>query len=259
MTASVSFWSGLIQSVILLPSCTILPSHFALPHLHFTSAMLQSSHRKLGWLRGCQLIGEHVSGQLHWTMPHRHLHAGKTPLQLVWVMGTSLSLMESQVASQQFFLDTLVMWDLLPSHQMGYHLHLEVGTRPSGSGICRLVGLPSLSMATPNGFLLFLSHQIVQLLFQGLQTRPSACGTFKQRSVTMSYSKRNKWDMFTSLLLTLSISYLCLVIMFSSGTSMVCKSNPHPMIYKPNLHPRLPTLLSPPMPLSLLYVGGEIL
>ena len=48
MTASVSFWNGLMQSPVFLSKYITLPSHSALPHLGFTTTMLQSSHKRLG-------------------------------------------------------------------------------------------------------------------------------------------------------------------------------------------------------------------
>jgi hypothetical protein len=45
MTASVLSWNSLTQSISLLPRYIILPSHFALPPLGFTSTMLQSFHK----------------------------------------------------------------------------------------------------------------------------------------------------------------------------------------------------------------------
>jgi hypothetical protein len=47
MTASVSSWNTLMQSVTLLPRFTILHSHFPLPLLGFTSIILQSCHKRL--------------------------------------------------------------------------------------------------------------------------------------------------------------------------------------------------------------------
>ena len=47
MTANASFWNGLMYSVHLLLRCITLPFSFALPHLGFASAILQSSHKKL--------------------------------------------------------------------------------------------------------------------------------------------------------------------------------------------------------------------
>jgi hypothetical protein len=64
MTASVFFWNPLMPSTTLLPRSTIMPSHYALLHLGFTSAMLQSSQSWLGWSREFQLDGELVPAQL---------------------------------------------------------------------------------------------------------------------------------------------------------------------------------------------------
>ena len=41
-----------MQSTALLPRYTILPSHFAHPHLGFASVMLLSSHKKSGLSMG---------------------------------------------------------------------------------------------------------------------------------------------------------------------------------------------------------------
>jgi len=60
MIACILSWSTLMQSATPLPKYIILPSHFLLPHLGFTSTILQSSHKRLRWLRGFQLDGEHV-------------------------------------------------------------------------------------------------------------------------------------------------------------------------------------------------------
>ena len=46
MTASISSWNTLTQSVTLLPSYTTLPSLFPLPHLGLTSTIVQSSHKR---------------------------------------------------------------------------------------------------------------------------------------------------------------------------------------------------------------------
>jgi hypothetical protein len=47
MIAGVSSWNSLTQSMPLLPRYTILPSHFPLPHLGFTSITLESSQERL--------------------------------------------------------------------------------------------------------------------------------------------------------------------------------------------------------------------
>jgi hypothetical protein len=70
MAASVFSWSSLIPSTTLPPRSTIMPSHFPLPCLGSTSAMIQNSHKRLRWSRGSQLNGEHVPVQLHWMSYH---------------------------------------------------------------------------------------------------------------------------------------------------------------------------------------------
>jgi hypothetical protein len=65
------------------PRYTILPSHFPLPHLGFTSIMLQSFQEKLRWSRGSQTDGEDVPVQSNQTVTHWPSHAGKILLQLV--------------------------------------------------------------------------------------------------------------------------------------------------------------------------------
>jgi WD40 repeat protein len=62
------YWNSLTPSTTLLPRYTILPSHFALPHLGFTTPTPQTSQGRLKWSRGSQLDGEHVSAQLPWTV-----------------------------------------------------------------------------------------------------------------------------------------------------------------------------------------------
>ena len=79
MMAIVSSWNTLMQFVTLLPRSTILLFHFPLPHLNFTSTMLQSSHKRSRWSRGFQLNGECVPGQLCWMTAHTPLYAGKIP------------------------------------------------------------------------------------------------------------------------------------------------------------------------------------
>ena len=49
MTASGFYWNSLTQSTTLPLKYTILPSHSALPHLGFTTVMLQNSQEKLRW------------------------------------------------------------------------------------------------------------------------------------------------------------------------------------------------------------------
>ena len=66
MTASVSYWNTLKQSATLLLRYTILPSHFALSHLGFKSAIVWSSHKGLDWSRDSQRNGECVSIQFYW-------------------------------------------------------------------------------------------------------------------------------------------------------------------------------------------------
>ena len=107
LIAVVSSWNGLMQSTILLPRCITLPSRFAHHHLGFASIILQSSHRRSRWSKGFQLNGECVLVQFCWAAPHWPSHAGKIPLQLVWSLGTSLSLMEPQAARQLSFPGTL--------------------------------------------------------------------------------------------------------------------------------------------------------
>jgi len=108
MTASVSSWNGLIQSVTLLPKCITLPFHSPLLHLGFTSTIVKNSHRKLRWSRDFQLSGEHVPAQLYWMIPHRTLHTGRISLQLVWALGKSSHSMGSQGARQLFFLGIVI-------------------------------------------------------------------------------------------------------------------------------------------------------
>jgi len=139
-----------MQSATPLPRYTILPSHFAPPHLGFTSTILQSSYKRLRWLGGFQLDGEHVPVQLHWRTGYCPLHTGIIPLQLVCTLGKSLPLMESQASRQPLSLGILMMWHLLLFFKMGHHLYLGVMTRPSSSGMCRLVGLSRHSVVTPD-------------------------------------------------------------------------------------------------------------
>ena len=49
MMASTSYWNSLTPSTTLLLRYTILPSHFALPHLGFTTTIPQNSQERLGW------------------------------------------------------------------------------------------------------------------------------------------------------------------------------------------------------------------
>jgi len=66
------------------------------------------------------------------------------------------------------------------------HLYLEVVTRLSSSGICRLVVLSRPSMAIPITFALFLSPQTVPGLLQDHMIEQFICGTFRQGSVSIS-------------------------------------------------------------------------
>ena len=141
MTASVSSWNTLIQSVTLLLRYTILLSHFHPPCLGSTSVTVWSSWERSRWSKEFQLNGECVSAQLRLMRLSGPLHIGKELLQLVYYLGTSSHLMEPQEARQPFCLVTLVWWDLSPSHQMGHHLYLGVVIIPSSSGMCKLVEL----------------------------------------------------------------------------------------------------------------------
>jgi hypothetical protein len=64
MMATDFYWNSLMQSATPLPKYTTLPSHFALPHLGYTTPTPQSSQEELRWSRGSQLDGGHVSAQL---------------------------------------------------------------------------------------------------------------------------------------------------------------------------------------------------
>ena len=170
----------------LLPRYTILPSHFVLPHLGSANTTLQSSHKRLGLSMGFQLNGGHAPAQFPSVMAHSHLHNGKTPLPLVHLPSSLLSSVQSQVSRWLFFLGILVQSILLPSHQMGCCLYLEVMTALSNCGMYRLVGSSKPSVVTPDGLPLFPSQQIVPQLFQGLMMRQFVCGTFRQGSAFAS-------------------------------------------------------------------------
>ena len=66
-----------------------------LPHLGFMNAMVQSSYRRLRWLRVSKPSGGHAPAQFPLIIPHMPFHAGKTSLQLALNLVTSLFLMQS--------------------------------------------------------------------------------------------------------------------------------------------------------------------
>jgi hypothetical protein len=98
MIARISSWDTLTQSPTLFPSYIILPSHFALLPLGFTSTILQSYYKHLRQLRELGLSGEHAPAQFYWTASHGPSHTGIILLQLGLWMGKSLSLMQSLAA-----------------------------------------------------------------------------------------------------------------------------------------------------------------
>ena len=132
-----------------------------LPHLGFVSAMVQSSHRRLRWLRVSKPSGGHAPAQSPLVLPHTAFHAGKTSLQLVCGLVTSLFLMQSLGFPCLYFPATLVGYTPLPSHWMGYSSYLEVLTPLSIYGTSRLVGLSRPLVAILEGFGLFPSHWTV--------------------------------------------------------------------------------------------------
>jgi hypothetical protein len=183
MMANAFYWNSLTPSRTLLPRCTILSSHFALPHPGFTNPTLQSSQGGLKWLRGPQLDGEHVSAQFPSVVTHGPLHTRRILLRLVYPLVTLLPLMELQAARWLSFLGIVVWCDLLASHQMVHCLYLEVMTQLSNSGMSRLVGLSRPSMATLEGFFPFPSPPTVPPLLQDLWTTQFVYGTLGQGSV----------------------------------------------------------------------------
>ena len=187
MMANVFYWNTLIQYVTLLPRFTTLHFHFALPHPGFNSTTVWSFHRLSRWLKGPQLNGEHVLAQSHWMEFHMSFHVDRTLWQLALGLSltTLLFLMQSQAVKQLFSPVTQIGSDLLFSHQMGDYLYLEVMTGLSSFGICRLVVLLGLSMATPTMFFQFLFQQIVPGLFQEPWIGEFVCGTFRQGSATI--------------------------------------------------------------------------
>jgi len=89
VTANISSWKILTQSRTLLPRCTVLLSHSALPHPGSMSTILQMSRC---WQD--QPNGEHASVQFSLvTTTQTPLHMVTTQLQLVFQARTSLSLM----------------------------------------------------------------------------------------------------------------------------------------------------------------------
>ena len=140
----------------------IMPSPSLLPHLGSASATVQCSHMRLRWSRASRLSGEHAPAQFPLIIPHLSLHTGKTLLQLVFNLVTSLSMMQSLEFPCLNFPATLVQCILLSFRQMEHFLHLEVETRLPFSGISKLVGLSGPSMAILSWFVLFPSHQTAQ-------------------------------------------------------------------------------------------------
>jgi len=63
LTASISFWNGLMLSLYLPLRCITLLFGFVLPHLGFASAILQNSHKRSRSLRDFQLNGRSVLAQ----------------------------------------------------------------------------------------------------------------------------------------------------------------------------------------------------
>jgi hypothetical protein len=159
----------------------ILLSHFPLPPLGSTSTTAELLQLPKVVKGASELNGEHVPAQFPWTANNWPSHTGTTPLQLGLGMGTLSSLMQSLAARWLFFLGIQRKLTVLSSHQMGSHLYLEVMTRLSSSGICRLVGLSRPSMVTL-GFGLFPSQQTHLGLPQDLEITQFVCGTFRQGS-----------------------------------------------------------------------------
>jgi hypothetical protein len=139
---------------------------------------------------------------------------------------------------------------LSPSHQMGSHLYLEVMTRLSSSGICRLVGLSRPSLVPLMVFHLLLSHQTLQQLPQDLVMDQFICGTVRQGSVFCVPSNRIMFGLLASLPQTLNTSYPYVITKSSSGTSMVTKWDLCLMVLM---------LLSLQMALSLLNAMGQLI
>ena len=176
------------------------------------------------------------------------LHAGKILLQLAWDLVTSSPLMLSQTVRLLVFLGTLIGCPLSPSHLMGHHLYLEVMIILSSSGICRLVGLSKPSKAIVVGFVLSPSHPISPQLHQGLMTRQFTCGTFRQGSIIVWYSKRAVCTLFASSLGP-PTPHLYLVTKSGSGILIVTKLHLNVMVHM---------LLSPLMRPSLFCAIGEL-
>jgi hypothetical protein len=140
--------------------------------------------------------------------------------------------------------------DVLLSHQMGDHLHLEVMTELSSSGICRLVVLSRPSMVIMVMFIQFQFLEIALGLPQDLMIAQSVCGISRQESAFTPQSSRRYCIMFTSLPQIHSIS--CQYLEGRSG-------NGTPIVSKPPLYMMPPPLLFPQIILSLLCVMERLL
>ena len=163
-----------------------MPSPFLHPHLGSISAIAQNFYNELEWLRAFKLNGGNVPIQFHWIIPIPPLYAGRTSLQSVLDLTTSLSLMQSLESTNLFFLGILNMWDPLPFHWMGHSLCLGVQTKPSSFGISRLVGLSKPSMAMLMGFVPPLFHLTAPQSLRDLWIVQFVCGILRQGCAIVS-------------------------------------------------------------------------
>ena len=92
MIVNASSWNTLMLYATLLPRYTTVHCLFPLPNLGSVNAMVQSSLKRLRWLRDSKLSGGHALAQFPLlVITHMSLHPRKTSLQLVCHLVTSMS------------------------------------------------------------------------------------------------------------------------------------------------------------------------